>query len=94
MRAMELDEAGGKRFFVTAGYFANTQIVEILRRRFPELEGELPRGEVGLREGGMPAEGQIYGFDNERSWEVLGIEYRGLEECVVDTVKSLRAVEA
>lgn len=36
--------------------------------------------------------GKHWAFDNTRSKEVLGLEYRGLGESVVDTVKSLRGI--
>lgn len=94
VRAMESPEAGGKRFLLTAGHFANTQIVDILRRAFPELDDQLPRGDEALKEGAMPPQGEIYTYDNSRSKEVLGITYRSLKECVVDTVRSLQAVGA
>ncbi|KAH7370568.1 putative NADPH-dependent methylglyoxal reductase GRP2 [Rhexocercosporidium sp. MPI-PUGE-AT-0058] len=91
VKAMELPEAGGKRFFFTAGYFTNKQICEIIRKNFPEYRDQLPA--EGVKGGDFP-EGGVYGFDNKRSREVLGIEYRGLEESIVDLVKSLKDVGA
>ncbi|KAL6400059.1 NAD dependent epimerase/dehydratase [Ilyonectria robusta] len=40
--AAETVEAAGKRFFVTAGYFSNREIVDIIRRNFPEYHSVLP----------------------------------------------------
>lgn len=84
VRAMTIPEAGGKRIYVVAGYFSNGRIAEVIRRRFPGLKGRLPEGELG---DDLP--GDVYGFDNSRSREVLGLEYRSLEESVVDTVQSI-----
>ena len=42
VRAIEVPEAGGQRFFVTAGYFSNKEIVDIVRETRPELESKLP----------------------------------------------------
>ncbi|KAL2066206.1 hypothetical protein VTL71DRAFT_2277 [Oculimacula yallundae] len=91
VKAMELEDAGGKRFFFTAGYFSNKEICEIIRKKFPEYENELPTKDV---KGGDYPEGGVYGFDNKRSIEVLGIQYRGLEGSIVDLVKSLKDVGA
>lgn len=91
VKAMELPEAGGKRFFFTEGYFTNKEICEIIRKNFPEYEKELPGKDV--KGGDRPAEG-LYKFDNKRSREVLGIKFRGLEESIVDLVKSLKDVGA
>jgi nucleoside-diphosphate-sugar epimerase len=97
VRAIQRPEAGGKRFYIVAGYFSNKRLADVIRSaaaaaRFPGgpggLEDKLPSPEVA-GEDDFPGEDDIYGFDNLRSREVLGIEYRGLEESVVDTVRSI-----
>lgn len=90
--AAEKDEAGGKRFFIVGGHFCNKEIAEIIGQEFPELKDGLPTGDA-LQPGDYPEKG-TYGFDNARSKNVLGLAYRSLKESVVDTVKSLQAVEA
>ncbi|KAL2004427.1 hypothetical protein VTN02DRAFT_38 [Thermoascus thermophilus] len=89
VRAIEVPEAGGQRFFVTAGQFTNKQLAEIIRETYPELESKLPPKDIP---DDLPA--NVYGFDNTKSIEVLGIKYRSLKDSVVDTVKSLLAVGA
>lgn len=91
VKAMELPDAANKRFFVTAGYFSNKEICEIIRKHFPEYKNELPAPEV---KGGDYPEAGVYKYDNSRSIKVLGLKYRTLEESIVDTVKSLKAVGA
>jgi len=91
VKAIEVPEAAGKRFFILEGYFTNKEIAEIIRKNFPELEAELPAKDV--KGGGYPEEG-LYKFDNSRTVQVLGIKFRSLEESIVDTVKSLQAVGA
>lgn len=88
---MEVPEAGGKRFFITAGYFSNKEIIDIIRKNFPEYADQLPAEDV--KGGDYPAAG-VYKYDNSRVKEVLGIKFKGLEECIVDTVKSLKDVGA
>lgn len=89
VKAIEIAEAAGKRFFITQGYFSNKEICEIIRKHFSEYAKELPGKEV--KGGGYP-EGGVYKFDNARTRSVLGIEFRGLEESIVDLVKSLKEV--
>lgn len=84
VRAITRPAAGGKRFYVVGGYFSNKKLADIIRERYPGLSEVLPDGNV---EDDFPAD--VYGFDNSRSREVLGIEYRGLEESVADTVGSI-----
>lgn len=88
VKAFELPAAANKRFFITAGYFSNKELVEIVRKNFPELEGELPGKEV--KGGDYPKEG-LYKYNNSRTVEVLGIKFRTLEESIVDLVKSLKS---
>ncbi|RMZ76696.1 hypothetical protein DV738_g4814, partial [Chaetothyriales sp. CBS 135597] len=88
VKALELPAAAGKRFFVTAGYFSNGEIGQIIKDNFPEFADRLPED----LSSDLPAD--VYGLDNSRSKEVLGIEYRSLKESIVDTVKSLVAAGA
>ena len=89
---LEVAEAGGRRLFTTAGTFSNREMAEIVKRRFPELGDKVPGPEV---EGGeLPGEGERFKFDNEETTRVLGRRWRGFEESVVDTVKSLLALGA
>jgi nucleoside-diphosphate-sugar epimerase len=88
VRAIERPEAAGKRVFVTAGFYRNSDIVDIVKRRFPELKDKLP-------EHYEPTPKEFpFAIDNSRSKEVLGLEYRSLEDSVVDLVKSLQAAGA
>ncbi|KAK0652113.1 hypothetical protein B0T16DRAFT_387435 [Cercophora newfieldiana] len=86
---LEIPQAGGKRFFTTAGLFSNALMADIVRREFPELKERLPV--EGTKGGELPGEGERFGFDNKLTEEVLGIEWISFEKSVVDTVKSLLA---
>lgn len=89
VKAMEKEEAGGKRFFITAGYFSNREIASIIRKNFPKYADVNPESAKG---GGPPE--KIFKIDNSRSTSVLGLKYRPVEESIVDLVKSLQAVGA
>lgn len=85
VQAITKPEAGGKRFYVVGGHFSNKKLADIIRDSHPELAGRLPRPEETVDD--FPED--VYGFDNSRSRDLLGIEYRGLEESVDDTVQSI-----
>ncbi|KAJ5739275.1 hypothetical protein N7533_012059 [Penicillium manginii] len=87
VRAIEVEKAGGQRFFVTAGYFSNKDIVENIRQSHPKLESNLPPSDSPSD---LPE--NIYKIDNTRSQEVLGLKYRPLKETISDTVESLLTV--
>ena len=91
VKAAELPEAANKRFFVTAGYFSNEEIADIVRDSYPELKDKVPA--KGTKGGEYPPEG-VFKYDNSRTKELLGIEFRSLKESIIDTVKSLQAVGA
>lgn len=84
-------EAGGKRFFVTAGNISNQEIADIIKTNFPELADRLPS--TAEPNSGYP-EGGVYSADNSRSKAVLGLNYLSLEKSVVDLVKVLKEMGA
>lgn len=84
VRALLVPGAGGNRFYVVGGHFSTKRVADVIRSSYPELAAKLPPAEA---EDDFPDE--VYGFDNSKSRKVLGLEYRGLEESVVDTVGSI-----
>ncbi|KAI0401627.1 hypothetical protein F4802DRAFT_609207 [Xylaria palmicola] len=77
LRALTEPSAGGHRFYVVGGHFSNERIADVIRRRFPCLADRLPAAAAD----DLPAD--VYAFNNAKSREVLGIEYRSLEESTV-----------
>jgi hypothetical protein len=67
---------------------SNGEIASIIKTKFPDLADKLPADLKNDR----PED--IFGFDNSRSKQVLKLEYRSLEDSIVDTVNSLLAVGA
>lgn len=88
---IEKEEAANKRFFITAGYFSNKEIAQIVEKNFPQYKDGLPT--ASTPGGDYPEEG-VYKYNNKRGVEVLGLKYKSLEESIKDTVKSLQAVGA
>lgn len=87
VKAIQVPQAGGNRFFVTAGYFSNKDIVEAVRETYPQFESKLPPSDTPSD---FPAD--VYKYSNQKSINILGINYRPLKETVSDTVKTLLAV--
>lgn len=89
--AFEKPEAANKRFLVTAGYFSNKDIVQIIKKNFPQYK-DLPSDSTpgGDYPEGTPDKG-LYKYNNKRSIEVLGLKYKSLEQSIVDTVKSFQS---
>ncbi|KAK1622797.1 hypothetical protein BDP81DRAFT_506893 [Colletotrichum phormii] len=86
--AMEKAEAGNKRFFITNGYCSNHEIINIIRKHFPEYKSVLPSR--CTKGGELPKE--VYQMDTTRSVEILGMKYAGFESCIVDTIRSFSSV--
>ncbi|GFF22146.1 putative NADPH-dependent methylglyoxal reductase GRP2 [Aspergillus udagawae] len=90
IRAMEASGVMNKRFLLTAGYFSNKEICEVIRGSFPEYGPQLP--EQNTDSGGYPSEG-LYGFDNSQATKELGLTYRPLSTSITDTVMSLQKLQ-
>lgn len=87
VKALEQPRASGKRIFVVAGFYRNSEIADAINRNFPQLRDRLPAN--------YTAEPTTfpYGIDNSLSKEILGLQYRSLEECVRDSVHAMLALE-
>ncbi|KAL8971113.1 MAG: hypothetical protein Q9183_001209 [Haloplaca sp. 2 TL-2023] len=88
INAAERDEAQGKRFFVTAGYYSNSELADHIRDLMPELEGKI------AKKGGEFPEGGHFEYDNSRTKKILGVDFRTLKEMVKDTIPTLQAIGA
>ena len=91
VEAIEKDEAAGKRFFITAGYFSNKEIAQIVAKRYPEYKELLPTEKTP---GGDYPEDGVYKYNNKQASGLLGQKWKTLEESITDTVNSLQAVGA
>ena len=85
VKVAETRDAYGKRLFCVAGHMSISEIAEIIRDNSPEYKDRLPTELKSDR----PVD--VYGYDNSISTELLGLQYRPLHKCIVDTVKGLQA---
>ena len=90
VKAMEVEAAANKRFFVTAGHFSNKEIAQIIKKEYPQTQG-LPSEST---EGGDYPKDGVYSYDNSRTKDVLGIQFKSLHDSIKDTVKSFQSVGA
>ncbi|CAE6485992.1 unnamed protein product [Rhizoctonia solani] len=96
VRALEVEEAGGQRFITSSGPFCWQDALDVL-----DLPPEFPRGIPGSVDvldlppefpRGIPGSGKALNhivFSHTKANKMLGIEFKGLQECVRDTVKDL-----
>jgi nucleoside-diphosphate-sugar epimerase len=88
VRAVEVPEAGGNRFLVTAGHYSSKMIVDAIRQTHPELSAMLPESDSD----DLPKD--VYGYDNSKARRILGLTFRPLEDCIGETVTSLLGLGA
>lgn len=85
--AFEKPELGGKRLFVTSGFYCNHEILDVVRKNFPALKDQLPGEDV--KGGELPAEDKLFKLDNSETTKALGIKWATIEKTTVDTINSL-----
>ncbi|KAH7169461.1 dihydroflavonol-4-reductase [Fusarium sp. MPI-SDFR-AT-0072] len=83
IQALSIPNAAGKRFLVCGGNYSNADIARIARDRFPELRDKLPKVCVS----DLPVTPSR--VDAALSRDILKVEYRSLEESVVDSIAAL-----
>ncbi|KAJ0276577.1 hypothetical protein CBS470a_010737 [Colletotrichum nupharicola] len=87
VKAMETEQASGKRFLITSGFYSNPEMGKIVWDNFPDLREKLP-GLDAMR--GAPNPNlKSFGYSTSRAEEILGMKWTKYEMTVVDSVKSL-----
>jgi len=84
--AIDNPKAANQRFLTIAQLASEKELRDIMDKNFPEIRGNLKDEATET----LPP----FGLDNSKSINVLGVKYRPLEETIVDTVKSLKALGA
>jgi nucleoside-diphosphate-sugar epimerase len=85
--AYTIPAAANQRYLIAGGAFVYQQFVDIIREKFPELRSTTPEGHPNEP---LPP---IYLLDTSKIKKELGLTFHTVEETVVDTVNSLRALE-
>ncbi|GMG16380.1 unnamed protein product [Aspergillus oryzae] len=85
----EREEAGNQRFVVCARQFDFQDVCDILRSHHPELSERTPLGKPGTSS--LPP--GAYSIDNSKVKKFLGVEFRSLEETVLDAARCMLDIE-
>ncbi|KAM0084066.1 methylglyoxal reductase (NADPH-dependent) gre2 [Fusarium odoratissimum] len=83
VRALEKSDVGGRRFFLMQGRMSNAQIAQVTADEYPELKDKIPKTLVD----DTPVD--LWEVDTSPSKVILGLEYRDLKTCIVDSLKLL-----
>ena len=89
LKAYQVPEAGGNRFFICGGNYSNQMIADVLRENVPEIKDRVPLGKPGSGFGGA----ELYTPDASKSVKVLGIKYHSFKQTIVDAAKSFLELE-
>ena len=89
--ALDVAEAGGKRFLTPGTFFSMQQTVDAIREKFPVLRERMTYGSPGKNEFDGTT---VCKIDGSAAEEVLGVKFRGWEKSIVeDTVPVLLELE-
>ncbi|XWW95803.1 hypothetical protein V2A60_003771 [Cordyceps javanica] len=99
VRALVVPEAGGRRYLLAQGVYCNQELADVARRVVPaatappqsqsqSLHDRIPLGEPGRREADTH-----FGVDASETERVLGISWRGLDDCLRALVPQLFEIE-
>jgi len=85
--AYQSPAAANQQYLITAHGFSYQWFCDIIRARFPELAATTLEGNSNEP---LP---DVYRLDNSKAENQLRMEWRPMEETIVDTVNSLREFE-
>lgn len=80
-----------ERLLLANGRFVTQDILDIVNKKFPTLQGRIPRGSPGT---GAAANAKLAKVDNTRTRNLLKFEFMPLEQSVVDLVFQLQSANA
>ncbi|GAV47704.1 hypothetical protein ZYGR_0H05500 [Zygosaccharomyces rouxii] len=86
--ALQKESATDQRICVFKSTFGSQDILDILNARFPELRGKISSGPNPGKGDQTPS----CSYDSSFSDEILGFEFKTLEESVYDTVEQVLSV--
>ncbi|PPQ68868.1 hypothetical protein CVT24_007677 [Panaeolus cyanescens] len=90
VKALNTPSAGGERIILSAGSSTWGQTRDLMMRLYPELveSGVLPPLDIEGQDHAKETSKVVQvNFRNDKSKRIFGIHYRGLEECIRDSVE-------
>lgn len=88
LAAFEKDCTVGKRLYLTNGKYSMQIMLDIMNKQFPQLKGKIPVGTPGS---GPKDILQLAKTNNDKTRELLGLEWVSMEQTVVDVVSQVLA---
>ncbi|KID99591.1 NAD(P)-binding domain protein, partial [Metarhizium majus ARSEF 297] len=88
VKALLVPEAGGGRYMLCQGVYCNQELADVSRKVTSKYAEKIPVGEPGKRE-----KHTHFGVDASDAERVLGLRWRGLEDCLDDLVPQLFEIE-
>lgn len=85
------DKLAGHRLILSAGRFSLQSLADIINKKYPQLKGKIARGVPGSDKEAIDS---LATLDNHVTKELLGFEFIGLTESVMDTVNQILKVDA
>lgn len=85
-RLFPVSGSGIKQHNYKNGKFNLQRVLEVLNKQFPELQGKIAKGTI---EDNEKALGIVFEFNNDKTSELTGIEFKPLEVTVHDAVKQI-----
>lgn len=87
VQALRVAEAGGNRFMLARDTYCNQEIADTARQIVPVYCSNIPLGEPGKL-----GKKSHYGVDVTETKKVLGVEFRGLAQCLGDLIPQLASI--
>lgn len=88
VRALEAEEAAGRRFIMVAGYASNAEMASLIKERNFKVHVKLPE------DVGKTLEGLAQPVDTAPAQEILGISFTSLGDSAADTLVALAPMAA
>ncbi|KHN97072.1 NAD(P)-binding domain protein [Metarhizium album ARSEF 1941] len=88
VKALLVPEAGGGRYMLCQSVYCNQELADVSRKVTSRYLDKIPVGEPGKRESHTH-----FGVDVSDTERVLGLKWRGLEDCLGDLVPQLFEIE-
>lgn len=85
--------ASGRRFLLCGGKFNWALAVHYIAERFPELKERLPKGWEESKPNEKALNEEIAGIDTSPAEEVLGMQFKGWQKTLEETIQRLLELE-
>ena len=79
-----------KRLSLAAGVYTLQDVLDLVHKDFPELNGKVPAGNPGVR--GVTAD-ELFSFNNDETKKVLGFKFIDFQKSAHDSIAQILDAE-